>query len=78
MVAIKTFLFIYLPGMTLNDSMNQHIELVLQMEQHPQFDNNSFASTQQVSLFLYVSILIYLEFRWDKNDNITEYEWARP
>uniref|UniRef100_A0A2A4K5A1 Maternal protein pumilio-like n=1 Tax=Heliothis virescens TaxID=7102 RepID=A0A2A4K5A1_HELVI len=35
------------PGMTLNDSMNQHIELVLQMEQHPQFDNNSFASTQQ-------------------------------
>ncbi|RVE42827.1 hypothetical protein evm_012539 [Chilo suppressalis] len=37
------------PGMTLNDSMNQHIELVLQMEQHPQFDNNSFASTQQVS-----------------------------
>ncbi|XP_013148424.1 PREDICTED: pumilio homolog 2-like, partial [Papilio polytes] len=35
------------PGMTLNDSMNQHIELVLQMEQHPQFDNNSFATTQQ-------------------------------
>ncbi|KAJ0181368.1 hypothetical protein K1T71_003453 [Dendrolimus kikuchii] len=35
------------PGMTLNDSMNQHIELVLQMEQHPQFDNSSFASTQQ-------------------------------
>ncbi|XP_022118026.2 maternal protein pumilio isoform X2 [Pieris rapae] len=35
------------PGMTLNDSMNQHIELVLQMEQHPQFDNNSFANTQQ-------------------------------
>lgn len=35
-------------GMTLNDSMNQHIELVLQMEQHPQFDNNSFATTQQV------------------------------
>nr|XP_037872005.1 pumilio homolog 2 isoform X3 [Bombyx mori] len=35
------------PGMTLNDSMNQHIELVLQMEQHPQFDNSSFASSQQ-------------------------------
>ncbi|XP_068629045.1 maternal protein pumilio isoform X2 [Battus philenor] len=35
------------PGMTLNDSMNQHLELVLQMEQHPPFDNNSFASTQQ-------------------------------
>lgn len=35
--------------MNLNDSMNQHIELVLQMEQHPQFDNNSFANTQQVS-----------------------------
>ncbi|XP_052737302.1 maternal protein pumilio isoform X6 [Bicyclus anynana] len=35
------------PGMTLNDSMNQHIDFVLQMEQHPQFDNNSFASTQQ-------------------------------
>ncbi|CAK1548652.1 unnamed protein product [Leptosia nina] len=35
------------PGMTLNDSMNQHIELVLQMEQHPQFDNNSFANSQQ-------------------------------
>lgn len=39
----------WVSGMTLNDSMNQHIELVLQMEQHPQFDNNSFASTQQVS-----------------------------
>lgn len=35
------------PGLTLNDSMNQHIELVLQMEQHPQFDSSSFATSQQ-------------------------------
>ena len=37
--------------MTLNESMNvnQHLELVLQLEQHPQFENNTFASTQQVS-----------------------------
>lgn len=44
--------------MTLNDSMNQHIELVLQMEQHPQFDNNSFASTQQVLVRIHVFIII--------------------
>lgn len=33
--------------MGMND-MNQHIELVLQMQDHQQFDNNSFANTQQV------------------------------
>lgn len=47
------YIVIYLlSGMAMND-MNQHIELVLQMQDHPQFDNNSFASTQQVFIQYY-------------------------
>ncbi|KAL4705660.1 hypothetical protein ACJJTC_011222 [Scirpophaga incertulas] len=52
------------PGMTLNDSMNQHLDLVLQMDQHPQFDNNSFASTQQVTVsgefFMHLLLLMHV------------------